>query len=189
MAKFPDICVFIDENLEHNKVGLLSVVNPPSLQQVVMRLRERVKVYDEIKWTKISKLKLSLYEQLVDQFFWYKGVRLNVVDINSDLDKSIRYGLNRVDKFCNKINGIFIDWHTTPRGYDFEGRLSNMFDCGCVMRLDSKSTDLLQLADFFMNLSIKYQIDQYIQSEHKRKVFEKFKQLMEAQSSSKVFFG
>lgn len=45
----PGTSLFIDENLEQKVVGIFSIVWPPAVQQVVYRIREHRKIWDEIK--------------------------------------------------------------------------------------------------------------------------------------------
>ena len=40
--------VFIDENLEAKKIGILSIPWPPAPQQIISRIREKHLLYDEM---------------------------------------------------------------------------------------------------------------------------------------------
>lgn len=50
--------VFIDENLQDNKIGALSVPWPPAPQQIIARIREQYSHYDEMKWSTITRQKV-----------------------------------------------------------------------------------------------------------------------------------
>lgn len=183
----PKVIAFIDENLEAKKVGILSLVRPVVIQQILSRIRERVVFWDEIKWTKMSRLRESAYMELIDFFFNFKGLRLNVVNINSHQDAAVLNGLKRLQPFCSGFNGIFIDWHSTPVGYDFERKLEDEFRCGCVMRLDSKSNDLLQLTDLMLNLSIYSKDSSQISSKRKLALLKHFGEAQKNAVLPKIF--
>lgn len=188
MANSTGTCIFIDENLEAKQVGIYSVVWPPSVQQVVYRIREKHKLYDEIKWTTTSKLKLPVYLELITGFFnnpnWG---RVSLVPVTSSVDGAILFGLRRIQRYCEPINGIFIDNHTTPRGYEFERELSQEFNCRCVMRLDSKTNDLLQLCDLLMNLRIKSLAPEAVASITKKALLDHFMTLATSQAQGRFF--
>jgi hypothetical protein len=183
----PKVIAFIDENLDARKVGILSLVRPAVVQQILSRIRERLSFWDEIKWTKTSRLREEAYTEIIDFFFNFKGLRLNVVDIDSHQDAAVVNGLSRLQPFCSGFNGIFIDWHSTPVGYNFERRLEDRFNCGCVMRLDSKSNDLLQLTDLMLNLEVYSHDTSNISSQRKLALIKHFEEAKKNSILPKIF--
>ena len=183
----PKVIAFIDENMEAKKIGILSMVRPVVIQQIISRIRERMIFWDEIKWTKISKLREAAYVEFIDLFFNFKGLRLNVININSHQDAAVLSGLQKLNRFCSGFNGIFIDWHSTPVGYNFERKLEDTFDCGCVMRLDSRSNDLLQLTDLMLNLAVYSNDTTNITSAKKLDLIKHFSELQKNSIIPKVF--
>ena len=168
--------IFIDENLQDNKIGVLSVSWPPAPQQIISRIREQYRLYDEIKWSTVSRNKVPFLTAIIEAFFANKAFgRINVFPILTTVDDAIFTSLNIIKVHCAPYHGIFIDDHSTPRGYDFERRLKDSFKCNCVLRLDSKATALLQLCDLMMNLTIRASSLQPPLSQHKAALVEIFK--------------
>lgn len=180
--------IFIDENLEAQKIGVLSIAWPPAPQQIIQRIRERHNIYDEIKWAKTSRLKYKFYKELIDNFFNNRAFgRMNVWDITSTVDNAIFSALSNLKWHCAPYNGIFIDDRTTPKGYDFERTLQKSFDCNCIMRMDSKASQLLQLCDLMLNLVIKAGETKLPQSPHKAALVEAYRQASSEIASPRCF--
>ena len=176
MSQRQGTIVFIDENLHDNKIGVLSVPWPPAPQQIIARIREQYTHHDEMKWSTISRQKVPFLTAVVEAFFANHAFgRINVSPITTTVDDSIFTSLNSLRCHCAPYHGIFIDDHTTPKGYDFERRLKDFFSCRCVLRLDSKATALLQLCDLMMNLTIRAASSQIPASTHKAALVEVFK--------------
>jgi len=168
--------VFIDENLHDKKIGVLSIVWPPVPQQIISRIREQYNMYDEMKWSTVSRLKVPFLSSVIEEFFVNKSFgRINVSSIDDTVDNAIFNTLNSIKMHCSPYHGIFIDNHTTPRGYNFERKLRYAFNCNCVMRLDSKATELLQLCDLLLNLVVRANADELPLSPHKVQLIELFK--------------
>ena len=176
--------VFIDENLEAKKVGILSIPWPPVPQQIVSRIREKHFLYDEMKWSTASRLKVPFLAEVIETFFRNTSFgRITVAPITSTLDKAIFDALQDILPFSAPFHGIFIDDHTTPRGYEFERKLKNAFKCNCILRLDSKATQLLQLCDLMLNLVIRADAAKAPQSKSKAELVDVFRA---AQSRAKA---
>ena len=180
-------CLFIDENLEDKFVSVLSVLFPAALQQMIYRVRERHSLYDEIKWSKISSKKANFYCDVLDVFFSYSAARISITPIYHNKERAILHALKRVQPHCEIISAIFIDWYTVPSGYSFEDQISRIYHCDCVMRLDSKSNDLLQLVDLLMNIQIKSQCLESVLSHHKKKVLQTYLNYSVNSRQAKVF--
>lgn len=182
--------VFIDENLQDNKVGVLSVPWPPAPQQIIARIREQYSHYDEMKWSTISRQKVPFLTAVIEAFFSNNAFgRINVSPIVTTVDESIFTSLNSLRQHCAPYHGIFIDDHTTPKGYDFERRLKDSFNCRCVLRLDSKATAMLQLCDLMMNLTIKAASSQAPVSAHKAALVEVFRAARDRSTYARCFMS
>ena len=169
--------VFIDENMKDKKIGVLSVPWPPAPQQIIARIREKHSYYDEMKWATVSRVKVNFLKEVIEAFFSNNTFgRINVSPIMTTVEKAIFTSLNNLQRHCAPYNGIFMDDHTTPKGYDFERRLRDSFNCPCVLRLDSKATAMLQLCDLMMNLTIRATSMQMPASPHKTALVEIFKE-------------
>jgi hypothetical protein len=168
--------VFIDENMQDQKIGVLSVPWPPAPQQIIARIRERYCFYDEMKWSTISRVKVGFLTAVIEAFFSNNSFgRINVLPIATTVDTAIFEALNSLQRHCAPYHGIFMDDHTTPKGYDFERRLKASFHCPCVLRLDSKASAMLQLCDLMMNLTIRAASPDMPDSPHKAALVEVFK--------------
>ena len=168
--------VFIDENLEDKKIGILSIPWPPVPQQIISRIREKHFLYDEMKWSTVSRVKVPFLTEIIDSFFKNTSFgRITVAPIVTTLDKAIFEALQNILPYSAPYHGIFIDDHTTPKGYEFERKLKTAFKCNCIMRLDSKSTQLLQLCDLMLNLVVKAGAPAAPQSKHKAELVEVFR--------------
>jgi hypothetical protein len=133
-------------------------------------------------------LKVPFYSDLIDNFFQNTNWgRVNIIPITTTVDNAIKHGLRKIKAHCMPFNGIFIDNHTAPKGYSFERDLKDEFFCNCIMRLDSKSTDLLQLCDLLMNLEVKSTTPHIVTSPPKRDILEKFIYTRGMQKYPKIF--
>ena len=176
MSERQGTLVFIDENLKDKKIGLLSVPWPPAPQQIIARIRERHCYYDEMKWATASRAKVEFLKSIIEAFFSNNTFgRINVSPIVTTVEKAIFALLDNLQRHCAPYHGIFMDDHTTPKGYDFEKRLRDSFNCPCVLRLDSRATSMLQLCDLMMNLTIRADSSQMPVSPHKALLVEIFK--------------
>jgi hypothetical protein len=113
--------------------------------------------------------------------------RITVASISSSVDKSIFNALHSIRVYSAPYHGIFIDDHTTPKGYDFERKLKIAFQCNCVLRLDSKSTQLLQLCDLMLNLAIRADSATLPESRHKAALVEVFRAFRSRSPVTRVF--
>ena len=181
--------VFIDENLEAKKIGILSIPWPPSPQQIISRIREKHVLFDEMKWSSVSRVKVPFLTEVIDTFFRNTTFgRITAAPIATTLDKAIFQALQSIQPYSGPYNGIFLDDHSTPRGYDFERKLKAAFNCNCVMRMDSKATQLLQLCDLMLNLVIRADAPEAPQSMHKAELVEVFRAAQNRTSAQRCFY-
>jgi hypothetical protein len=184
----PGTVVFIDENWEAKKIGLLTVPWPAAPQQIIARIREKHFFYDEMKWSTISRVKVPFLTDIIETFFKNTAFgRITVAAIDTTLDKAILEALQGIQPYSFPYHGIFMDDHTTPKGYEFERKLREVFKCRCILRLDSKATQLLQLCDFLLNLTIKTDAAESPVSTHKAELVEVFRSARGRAKSQRCF--
>jgi hypothetical protein len=184
----PGTVVFIDENLEDKKVGILSIPWPPVPQQIISRIREKHLLFDEMKWSSVSRLKVPFLAEIIDTFFKNKSFgRITVAPISTTLDKAIFQALQAIQPYSAPYHGIFIDDHSTPKGYEFERKLKMAFKCNCILRLDSKATQLLQLCDLLLNLVVRADAPKAPASRHKAELVEAFRAAQSQSPSQRCF--
>jgi hypothetical protein len=180
--------LFIDENLEDKKVGILSIPWPPVPQQIISRIREKHFLYDEMKWSTVSRVKVPFLSEVIETFFKNTSFgRITVAAIATTLDKAIFQALQSIQPYSAPYHGIFIDDHTTPKGYEFERKLKTAFKCTCILRLDSKATQLLQLCDLLLNLVIRANAPEAPVSEHKAALVDVFLAAQGRATAQRVF--
>jgi len=190
MPERPGTIVFIDENMEDKKIGVLSVPWPPAPQQIIARIREQYSHYDEMKWSTVSRVKVDFLTAVIEAFFLNNTFgRINVSPVATTVEKAIVKSLHDLQRHCAPYHGIFMDDHTTPRGYDFERQLKDSFNCQCVLRLDSKATSMLQLCDLMMNLTIRAASSQMPVSPHKAALVEIFKEARDRSFFQRCFMA
>jgi hypothetical protein len=180
--------VFIDENLEDKKIGILSIPWPPAPQQIISRIREKHFLYDEMKWSTVSRIKVPFLSEIIDIFFKNTSFgRITIAPIATTLDKAILQALQSIQPYSAPYHGIFIDDHTTPKGYKFERELKTTFKCNCILRMDSKATQLLQLCDFLLNLVIRANALEAPLSKHKATLVNAFRTAQSRATSQRCF--
>lgn len=181
--------VFIDENLKERKVGILSVPWPPVPQQIIQRIREQHVLYDEMKWSSVSRVKVPFLTSIINAFFKNTSFgRITIAPITTTLDKAIFHALQEIHPYCAPYHGIFIDDHSTPKGYKFERSLKTAFKCNCILRLDSKSNQLLQLCDLMLNLAIRGNANDIPASAHKAELVKVFLATQSRAASPRCFY-
>jgi hypothetical protein len=180
--------IFIDENLEDKKVGILSIPWPPAPQQIISRIREKHLLYDEMKWSTVSRVKVPFLSEIIDIFFKNTSFgRITVAPIATTLDKAIFQALQSIQPYSAPYHGIVIDDHTTSKGYEFERKLKTAFKCNCILRMDSKATQLLQLCDFLLNLVIRANAPKAPLSKHKAALVDIFRATQSRATSQRCF--
>lgn len=155
------VCVFVDEYLTFNNafVGAVTVVNPPSLQGILFRARvaQLRSSREEVKWTNLTPFKYPMAQEIVRNFFWYRGIRLYLKSIPGNRREDVEMGvmeLLRRIQVDSRIVAIFMDWYDHGPGYNFDNIIKAWFSPTVVLRLDSRSADLLQLLDIVFNCEV-----------------------------------
>ena len=182
-------------------IGILSCSQPFYLNKVISRERDVRKVYDEIKFNKLSSKNIEFAKFMIDTYFEAKSVSFH----SYTLDKGGEYFfssfngnvwdaykettmrvMEAIDK-PNQVMTLIADNVTTPKEVKFEVDVKyqlnhnlKRFAVTGVCRVDSKSNDLLQLTDLIIgaisyDLKLKYGVVKK-GSKHKRRFVEYLKE-------------
>lgn len=169
---------FLDEtgslNNERDRffaLGMIKASNPCYIQRDLLNLRHSKKFYEEIKWTKISKRRLPIYQKAISLFLANTGMYFSCIVLRKDdMDFQTHFGGNlwkAYESFCitllkgnisrNEILSVLADECPVPANVEFERnvrrRINNDFGRLAVQgvcRLDSKGVPLLQIADLLV---------------------------------------
>lgn len=174
--------VFFDEtgsiNDKSNRffaLGIVKCMQPHYLDTQIRLLRQRSNFHDELKWNKISKLKVKFVKQVVDSFFETPGMRFSAMIINKDeVDFVSKFKedpyrayqcfseiLLKMGVGKNEVLIVLADYITTPKKVHFEvdikrkinAQFSRLAIAG-VHRVDSQGTNMLQINDILLGAVI-----------------------------------
>lgn len=159
-------------------VGMIKCSQPYYLQQKIRYIREKNKFWWELKFNDLNKVKIKTALEVLDAFFQTRSVYFSSYTI----EKRSKYFKNEFhsDPFIayeqitkhllagnlrkNEILVVLADNLITPKRNKFEvnvkNHLNNKFkrlSIAGVCRLDSKTNDLLQVADLIIG-SINYEL-------------------------------
>jgi len=170
--------VFFDEtgsiNDKANRyfcLGMVKCMQPYFLDQKIRLIREKYHFYDEIKWNTISKFKLKIIKEIIDNVFDTPGIYFSCIVINKDgvnFEKEfnnnpyLAYQIFTENLLKQSINDdevltILADFITTPANIRFEvdvkhninAELKRLSIAG-IHRVDSKGVNLIQITDLFI---------------------------------------
>jgi hypothetical protein len=180
--------VFLDEtgsiNDKANRyfaIGIIKCMQPYFLDYVVRLSRQKYRVFDEIKWNTISRNKLPILHEIIDQFFSHQGVCFASIVVNKDgvdfrktfdndpytaYQKFSELLLKRVIK-PNEIVTIIADYISTPHHVHFEvdtkhsvNKAMNRLAIAGIHRIDSCGTNMLQVTDLLLGaVSYEYKLN------------------------------
>jgi hypothetical protein len=184
-------------------VGFIKCSQPYYLQSKIMYERTKRNFYDEIKFNKLSKNNFDFCKWALDSFFATRSVYFYSYSLykrgsyfNREFGKdpwkayediSIRV-LESAIPF-NEVVVVIADYITTPKDVKFEVNVKRKINEKCgrlaiagVCRFDSKSNDLLQLADLLVgaiNYDLKLSTKMIIKGDkYKRRFLEYFKEML-----------
>jgi len=199
---------FLDESgsLDNPKdpfftIGFVKCSQPYYMQSKIIYERRKRNFYDEMKFNKLSKNNIDFMKFVLDSFFSTRSISFH----SYSLDKEGEYFQNkfsgnpwkayedisiRVLKSAIPFNEILIiiaDYISTPKDIRFEVNLkrrinqeSERLAIAGVCRFDSKSNDLLQVADLMVgavNYDLKLSTDVILRGDkYKRRFLKHFKQ-------------
>lgn len=174
-------CIYIDENHEKNLIGGLVLHHPASLQELILDIQQKENHFDEIKFSKISTTKLSLYQKVLQKISRYQYEKYYCKQYVSkltylsyiDFVQSIVKSYHNIDYFL-----VFVDYCCFPKWVLFEKLMiessESIIFC---LREDSKSSKLLQITDLLLGCIGSYFGENLIESPNKIKLLETFKKL------------
>lgn len=181
-------------------VGFVKCSQPYYLQSKIIYERDRRNFYDEMKFNKLSKNNIDFAKLALDLFFETKSVSFSSYSLDKEGDYFNReFGGNpwrayedissRVIESAVSSNEILIvlaDYISTPKNIRFEVNIKRKINqrhkrlaIAGVCRFDSKSNDLLQLADLIVgaiSYDLKLSTKVILQGDkHKRRFLEYLK--------------
>ncbi len=181
-------------------VGFLRCTQPYYLQSKIMYERGKRNFYDEMKFNKLSKNNFDFAKFALDSFFQTKSLKFFSYSVDKEGDYFLKEFGNdpwkayedisiRVLKAAVRLDEVLIviaDHISTPKNIQFELNVKRRINDECnrlsiagVCRFDSKSNDLLQLADLMVgaiNYDLKMSTNLIISGDkYKRRFLEYFK--------------
>jgi len=179
--------LFLDEtgllNIERDKyfgLGVLKTPNPQTLYVPIKKIRDKHGFYDEVKWSSISNKNISLVKEIISLFVSDENSTFNCLFLDKHKLDFEQYFNNNFWKVYESFTFhllkasikpsdscvLLADMYPASPDTDFElavkSRINKKFNrvaVHSVCRLDSKSTDLLQLCDYFLGaVSYEYKL-------------------------------
>lgn len=175
---------FLDETGLLNKkddpffaLGVIRTERPHELQREIRIIRDKAHYYEEIKWTKMSPLKFDICKSIIESFMKNRFATFSCIILKKqelDFQKYFQGDLNRVYKsfsvtlLKNNINispqeicTVIADDYFYPVGTNLELASRAIINdhykkliVACFLQINSKASDLLQLADLLLGATI-----------------------------------
>lgn len=181
-------------------VGMIKCSQPYYLQQKIRYIRERNKFWWELKFSDLNKVKIKTALEILDALFKTRNIHFSSYSIDKKSEyfknefhsnpfiayEQITKHLLRGNMRKNEVLIVLADNVITPKRNKFEVNVKNSINnkfqrlaIAGVCRLDSRSNDLLQLADLLIG-SINYELllkDKVIEkpSRYKKEFIDKLK--------------
>lgn len=182
-------CVlFLDEtgllNANRDKffgLGIIKTEKPQDLYLPIKQIRDKFAFYDEIKWSSVSKKNNQVVQKIIEVFINEPSSSFSCIFLDKrHLDfehyfhndfwkvyESFTYHLLRASIKKSESCVLLADYYPAPADTNFEKnvkyRLNSKFErlaIHSVCRLDSKSSDLLQLCDYILGaISYEYKLE------------------------------
>jgi hypothetical protein len=156
-------------------LGMIKCMQPHYLDYQIRLLRQKRRLFDEIKWNTISKLKVPFIKELIDITELTPGIKFSTVIVNKEdtdfkelfnddpyiayqkfTELLLKRGLKR-----NEVLTVLADYITTPQDVHFEVDVKHCINkdydrlaIAGVHRIDSKGTNLLQINDLYLGAVI-----------------------------------
>jgi len=156
----------IDGASRYFAVGLLKIGDPTALHTQLENIRNKHHFYEEIKSTKISRLRYKVEVEWIDIFFKSKEIKMCVMVVDKDKFKLhyfggkdwIRFNKCTKDFLNNNCDGdeplkILADEKPTQREDNLKEYLeTHVFNLAAFNFVDSKGYDGIQLCDLLLGL-------------------------------------
>lgn len=174
-------CIYIDENHDKNIIGGMVLHNPASLQELIISIQQKTQHYDEIKFSKISATKLTLYQLILEKIKRYNYEKFYCKQYANSLDYAsyIDFVLAVIDDYTDiDYFIVFVDYLSFPKWVLFEKLMieSSPSIIFCL-REDSKSNKLLQASDLLLWCMSQYFGISTISSPYKNDLLATFEKL------------
>jgi len=131
------------------------------------RLKSAHRQLREVKWSSLNLMRSFIANAFLEQFFhyWVKGP-LPIMFFNTpftdDHRNSIGHffdtlkdlNIGKLKDLQNSNSVFFLDTFTTTSGYRFEEKVRNSCNLARCFRIDSRSHDIMQLADLLLGITV-----------------------------------
>lgn len=152
-------------------VGMIKIQHPEDLYLKMKELRDKLKFYDELKWSEIYTRNAPVMNQFIDLFFNYGEAQFSCyIFKKNDIDLNKHFKGNLYDAYqafasmevCANLNKnesaiLIMDDLSTPISITFERnikkRINTKFQRNAaygVVRMYSKGVELIQLTDLLL---------------------------------------
>lgn len=174
--------VFMDEtgsiNDKSNRffaLGMIKCMQPHFLDYQIRLLRQRRKMFDELKWNTISRHKVDFIKEIIDLTEATQGIKFSAMVVNKEEAKFEQFFENNPYIAYQKLTEILLkrklqqneilivlaDYITTPKEIHFEVDVKHSINeqfqrlaIAGIHRIDSKGTNLLQINDIYLGAVI-----------------------------------
>lgn len=174
--------VFMDEtgsiNDKSNRffaLGMIKCMQPHFLDYQIRLLRQRRRIFDELKWNTISKHKVDFIKEIIDITEATRGIRFSSMVVNKEesnfeslFQNNPYIAYQRLTEVLlkrklkpNEILIVLADYITTPEEIHFEVDVKHSINeqfqrlaIAGIHRIDSKGTNLLQINDIYLGAVI-----------------------------------
>jgi hypothetical protein len=207
--------VFLDETGSINDranryfaIGIIKSKQPYFLDYVIRLIRQKFNFFDEIKWNTISKQKVPILKEIIDQFFVHGDISFATILVNKESDEFDKFFNNDPYSAYQKLSELLIkhtirknevitilaDYISTPKHIHFEvdtkhavnKQLKRLAVAG-IHRIESSATNLLQLTDLLLGaVAYEYKIVNGLArgDPHKKEVMEHLRNKVGCQNFS-----
>lgn len=181
LMRFP--FYFVDEsglirsaNDPYFGLGTIKAYNPPALYREIRRIRDRHKMYDELKWSGMSAQKYPAIVEILELFFKTPSASFSCVVLNKkELDLKTHFKNDFWKAYCSfmivllkgstsgkeEVATILADDYFSPSNVDMEGQVRNKLNShygrmvvgGCC-QINSRASDILQITDILLGLTL-----------------------------------
>lgn len=159
-------------------LGIIKCMQPYFLDYEIRLLRQRLKLFEEIKWNTISKKEIKALKSIIDTVFKTPGINFCGIIINKknfdfeeefDNNPYLAYQSFSEELIKNSIGNreiltVLADYITTPNEIRYEVSLKHSINLyfgrlaiSGVHRIDSKGSNILQIVDLFLG-AVMYEI-------------------------------
>ncbi|MDI9355259.1 MAG: DUF3800 domain-containing protein [Cyanobium sp. MAG06] len=156
-------------------IGIFKITEPYYIQNKIKYLRDKNNFYNEIKFNKASNKNIMFLKEIINELFNTRNIDFysytthkDSVYFKNNFDKNEWQGYEDMSikllNYCigdnnNEILTLIADYIQTPKDIKYEvnvrkrfNNIHNRLSITGVLRLDSKTNDLLQLTDLIIGI-------------------------------------